>query len=313
MGNLERGDVPLTLNGFFLDRRGLDKVVCRHLGFWFLLSQHILSLNKKEPGKAHEVVGEKEPVKPYHVALKESYQLKKQSEKPIIEGIQHLKNLSFDRDNLERKADKYYAISIGENEKTSKDGLISRLKELLQSCQLNAAPLNVGFFSYNHAMAFRLSKKNKAGRGEYYVIEFYDPNKTVQHTRFELSSLAAVDKLSIDSFISKKDKEFYFKSTHYGTLAVYENPDSLANKPGNQIPENRPLIYNDSSNLTFLHFLRSQSADLLYKDVLKKLNKGHRCPLYPDFSAHGKWNVIFNWSSPLMLNSFLQAVLGSSP
>jgi len=63
--------------------------------------------------------------------------------------------------------------------------------------------------SENHLMAITLSHKLKAEK-EYYVIKFYDPNKTGRHKRIVLKDINAIEKLKITNLLTDNAVSMYF-------------------------------------------------------------------------------------------------------
>jgi ankyrin repeat protein len=94
------------------------------------------------------------------------------------------------------------------------------------------------FDSENHTMAFTVIRK-EAVDGPQYIIKFYDPNKTDNHTRIICNSLDDMKNLSINHLLKDASIKSYFQSHKY--VALFS--------PKQRVNAEEPLVDLSGSNV----------------------------------------------------------------
>jgi len=138
-----------------------------------------------------------------------------------------LYNNCYDHQKLLCNAKHYHLFNIND--------IGSLLSELSVDIKINNTK-GMLFCSHNHAMAIKI--KNKGQRG--YVVQFYEPNKTLVHKQILFPDIESITTLSFNDLLSDKEKEFFFNNS-YGFLAI----DLQKNKPSEQyfhIEKDIPII-----------------------------------------------------------------------
>ncbi|MGD9108705.1 MAG: ShET2/EspL2 family type III secretion system effector toxin, partial [Gammaproteobacteria bacterium] len=179
-----KGSEGTNYNGKAFDKNG-GQIYCKHLA-WYM------SLHSKK----------------YHNHFKN---IKSISER------EKLKNNEYDSSRIEYKS-KYYNFFLLKNF----GNVLYSIAKKLEKDEQKVFMLN----SENHAMTliiehkFKKNKKQdtKAYLNSYYVVKFYDPNKTTMHKRAVCATLKDVQSLSIKNFLSKENLKCYFPKLKLAVL-----------------------------------------------------------------------------------------------
>ncbi len=128
----------------------------------------------------------------------------------------YLKEGAFDTQNISLHADSYHALPVIHDNAL---GLA-----LSHACQ----DLAVGgekkflFATENHMMAFKIKLKEKDGL-RYYSIKFYDPNRTLVHTRVIAKNIYNLSQLRLDSLLPPDYIDTYCPSMQMGVLCCFDH------------------------------------------------------------------------------------------
>jgi len=119
---------------------------------------------------------------------------------------------TYDRKKLTSKAQCYYLFDI------NRIGLV--LCELSQCMGINTQKKML-FHSENHTMNIKIKKKGSQG----FIVQFYDPNKTLVHKNIWYPDSGSIAALTIDDLLDKEYKKHYFPKFN-GFLAIEPQDDT---------------------------------------------------------------------------------------
>lgn len=123
-----------------------------------------------------------------------------------IASIPALRDHVYDKQRLAYDASYYHVTSL--------ERLGDTLSDIASSLAVEEQR-HFAFSSENHVMAFSVSRKERSK----YIVKFYDPNKTNQHTGVLCENLDDLKKISINDLISEANLNIYFPVFKTGVIA----------------------------------------------------------------------------------------------
>lgn len=232
-----KSDLSVNFNGKCRDESD-GKIVCRHLAYaWLMDARHKRKLTRDFP---------REEIFRRTVNPQSYYRLFASG---AITHTPELMDNPYDKRRIAWRADRYFAVIIKGN------GLGVALHGLCSDLAVYETK-HLTFSSQNHLMAIVLQRKVSPDR---YIVKFYDPNRTVVHSRAVCANLEYVKALSVDDFVTDKVVAArYFAKDSIATLALYERPDCL----------NRENVEQDFEETFELSTLKLEQQKKVYSELL---------------------------------------------